>query len=450
MDGSLLKIDADQFLPELYRRVLGREADPPGLMHFARILASGTSRGEVIADVLMSDEANLRRGARIDRFGRRIIRKARIAQSLPEGVLRLTTARLLGLSAPGDRGFDWQAWSGSLPAARANDEESGCDIPDGEGIEQGRESGNHYASHFRITNSEAFVNYLVLEDCLPRLDCERAGENIRFAKARITVNGQAVLYGQIVGETSQVHRLIVRMDGTTLTGTTIWDDGRFAVKEYLFLVHRSAVNPSTGINLDLELDSVLNTVHIEIYEEVKDKLVCASFPTYDLIRVNLPMDVSIGTCAIIGAEGQAIGFDSALRGVGNLIRVSASGGISWVPSKRKFKSYELDQGRLSNFIMDANFEQVVRYGVEFRPDIPKLVQTWQKLGDGPFIRMLYEQILHRDSDEGGYQSVSKTFQEGLTTVGAEYAIRNLWRMFTGSTEFRSKPVRYIAKELLLD
>jgi hypothetical protein len=57
MFRRLLKWDGPDFIAELYRELLNREADPPGFQHHAFQLARGTPKTTLMAEILKSKEA---------------------------------------------------------------------------------------------------------------------------------------------------------------------------------------------------------------------------------------------------------------------------------------------------------------------------------------------------------------------------------------------------------
>ena len=115
---GLLDLPDEQFLPEAYRALLGREPDSAGLMHYAQCLQRGLPRVTILAELRDSAEGRRQAASRPCEALDRVVDRYRIVRGLPLGDWRWSLLPHGNTRVSGADRFDWVSWANSWIAGR--------------------------------------------------------------------------------------------------------------------------------------------------------------------------------------------------------------------------------------------------------------------------------------------------------------------------------------------
>jgi len=116
--ACLLDLPDEQFLPEAYRALLGREPDSAGVMHYAQCLQRGLPRVKILAELRDSAEGRRQAASRPCEALDRVVDRYRIVRALPLGDWRWSLLPHGNVRASGSNRFDWVNWANAWIAGR--------------------------------------------------------------------------------------------------------------------------------------------------------------------------------------------------------------------------------------------------------------------------------------------------------------------------------------------
>ncbi len=108
---SLLELPGEQFLPEAFTAIVGREPDAIGVMHYASKLQHRAPRQLILAELRNSAEGRAHVKERSVPDLEKLLSRYLAVRNLPLGAWRWALLPRTAANIPSDSGFNWERWA---------------------------------------------------------------------------------------------------------------------------------------------------------------------------------------------------------------------------------------------------------------------------------------------------------------------------------------------------
>ncbi len=477
----LMEVAPEQFLQVAYQRLLGRELDGVGARHYFSMLGRGISRAEVIANIVASSEFKERGKQLFDPGIEHYVWWAQRFRKAPLFWLRRPIANLFGLVNQHDTHADWASILHKFEHPSASPQETTSEIFQEVAMDElqicGLSSEEHHASSTEsstecangdvevtinavrltadnkrndipLSSLEWFVNVLDQDPLVsPHLpDAVPRQMNLKAARLQMSIKGKSCCYFQVAGPKQWVDNFNPTWNDFHATTREIWATTAHSLREFLLVPcgEEKQTTPEVVNNIgDGE------SIFLELRDETREILYCASYSSFAIVHTNHMIDLHLGGTFLtevneVNARENGFGF-----GESGLVHLDNSYRLWWGPIRVNINDYIRYNNQRFNISVSDNAEEdmVLTLQVDTRPEIHSLLAKLNRLGDEDFIRSLYRQILHRNADEEGLQSVLTAFRRNIARLGVARAIVDIWDSFVESDEFQRIPLKFIETEL---